>query len=79
MLLLASNFFCKETGIYIIALHFNPPTGDLNWVKNFHFHDTCCEHSFHLAPFHLATILPILTELSWLFSFCLIVRGMDLI
>jgi len=53
MPLLASSFFYKETGIYIIAVCFIQSTEDLNWVMNFHFHDTC----FRLLLFILPAIL----------------------
>ena len=54
MRFLASNFFYKETGIYVMGAHFIPPTGDLNWVLNFRFHDTYSEHSVHLCSFTLS-------------------------
>jgi hypothetical protein len=47
------NFFCKATQIYVIAVCFIPATEDLNWVMNFHFHDTCSEHSIQLCSFSL--------------------------
>jgi hypothetical protein len=52
-LLLASNFFHKEIGIYVLAVCFIPLTGDLKWVMKCNFHDTCSEHSVHLRSFWL--------------------------